>query len=101
MSTARGSELFLEAAGVVLGLGILAARLIDRRIGQAHHHAPDGSQDSRRPGFNILRSATVGEMSESKAYLYFSKWCFSLPTLWPGVGALLGLVLNWLTPAKI
>lgn len=43
----RGSELFLEAASVALGLGILLARLIDRRVGQAHHHAPDGSQDPR------------------------------------------------------
>lgn len=48
--TACGAEAFLEAAGVALGLWILAARLIDRRVGQAHHHPPDGSQHPRGGG---------------------------------------------------
>ena len=40
----------LEAPGVAFGLGILAARLIDRGVGQAHDHPPDGAQHPRGGG---------------------------------------------------
>lgn len=47
MTSAGGSEAVLETAGVTLGLGIFLARLIHRRVGQAHDHAPNCSQHSR------------------------------------------------------
>jgi len=46
-TAASGAELFLETAGVCLGLGIFVARTIHCGIGQAHDHAPDCSQHAR------------------------------------------------------
>ena len=38
---ARSATIF-GSCGVAIGLGIPLARWIDRRVGQAHHHPPDG-----------------------------------------------------------
>ena len=59
----------LEAAGVALGLGILAPRLIYRRVGQAHHDPPDCSQDPRIGGVShsalVLPQRDIQTMVES------------------------------------